>query len=77
VKFLVATPTSASIAKSSGLTALKYVFGALHVIKMVIRGVTEAMHYSLGYTLDYSLSNIPHYKNILYKQVKIQNITLK
>jgi hypothetical protein len=47
-------------------------------IKMVIRGVTEAMmHYSLGYTLGYSLSNSPHYKNILHKQVKIQTITLK
>jgi len=73
VKFLVATPTSPSNAKSSGLTVLKYVSGVLHVIKMVIRDVIEAMHYSLGY----SLSNNPHYKNILHKQVKIQNIILK
>lgn len=35
---MVATLTLASIAKSNGLTVLKYVSGVLHVIKMVNYG---------------------------------------
>lgn len=77
MKCLVATPTSASTAKSSRLTILKYVPVVLHVIKMVHYGVIEAMHYILGYTMGYSLSNSPHYKNILHKQVKIKKVILK
>jgi hypothetical protein len=43
VKRLVATPTSASIAKSSGNTVLKYMSGVLHVIKMVDYGCYYAL----------------------------------
>jgi len=40
-------------------------------------GVIEATHYLLGYIMGYSLSNSPHYKNILHKQVKIKKVILK